>query len=426
MAKNGDQSKSDLTAIENLGEYLHVEDADVDKLLGVGEEAPTVPLPEEASAFEFSDTPEIPDTPDTPDSVMEELPETPFLEGATEAVETEFETVPEALVADVVEVDEVAEVEAEEGPGISFLESDEEASTEIESSFNDAKTEQTQASIKTTQENFQDLKDFANNVNYGKVEDIVIGSGGPPFSVVLKNIVYQEDADDILGVLREMKIVNDANKESMKKSLSAGQVLLSQLSEYQAIHLVHRIRRFKVEVMMGLSEEIHPPKLYANARGLVNKHSLRQNLAEARNIDDGVIDVKSILLATTPILEGYQILQYLGIASEHMVIREDELLNGQNQERPKQNSNHAEEIEEIEETEELTEDEKLLLKYYPTLDERYQTLANKLRPIAHKMKGNAVVGINYQLTPLTINKPDRHETSNYYKITCTGSVVIVR
>jgi hypothetical protein len=114
---------------------------------------------------------------------------------------------------------------------------------------------------------------------------------------------------------------------------------------------------------MGLSEEIHPPKHYSNSKGLVSKNSLKQNRSETKIFEEGEIDLKTIPLSTTPFLEGYQIVEYLGVISEHLVISEDEILmrrddlgNEQSQSQSQSQNNDLD-----------SDDEAILSKYYPTL-----------------------------------------------------------
>ena len=60
------------------------------------------------------------------------------------------------------------------------------------------------------------------------------------------------------------------------------------------------------------------------------------------------------------------------------------------------------------------------------LDLIYQHLANKLRHKAVQLKGNAIVGINYVVTPLPPTPSDHQvPTENKYKVSCTGNVVWV-
>jgi uncharacterized protein YbjQ (UPF0145 family) len=62
-------------------------------------------------------------------------------------------------------------------------------------------------------------------------------------------------------------------------------------------------------------------------------------------------------------------------------------------------------------------------QYDTALFEIYNGLANKLRIHAAKQKANAIVGINYQLTPLMSESEE--QSKQRYKVTCSGSLVIV-
>ena len=88
----------------------------------------------------------------------------------------------------------------------------------------------------------------------------------------------------------------------------------------------------------------------------------------------------------------FQITHYLGIASEHTVV---------------DNSYFIDDLE----------------GSPPELKDVYEHMALKLKPQARKQKGNAVVGVNYQLTPLP-PKPFGPEIPQY-SLTCTGNVVRV-
>jgi len=74
------------------------------------------------------------------------------------------------------------------------------------------------------------------------------------------------------------------------------------------------------------------------------------------------------------------------------------------------------------------DDDELLNEYALGPNEIYRQLAEKLKHIAFLRQGNAVVGINYQVTPLTnvLSDEGHAETAQArYKITCTGNVVLI-
>jgi len=93
-------------------------------------------------------------------------------------------------------------------------------------------------------------------------------------------------------------------------------------------------------------------------------------------------------VATTSNIDGYQVLRYLGVASEH------KFLDGH-----------------------IVEDETS-----SEIPKAYQELAQKLKAHALKFHANAIMGLNYQLTPL----PSELSSSvSKYRLSCTGNLVWV-
>ena len=267
-------------------------------------------------------------------------------------------------------------------------------------------------------ENFEEVKQFAKNISYG----IVAAGGNPPYSLIIKNIKFKEDAEDILIILREHGLINQGNEETMKQGLDNGSVLISQISEYSAIFLAHRMRRFDVELLVGLSEELHPSKTYDKTNvGLVTKKTLRKNRKDTLDLSDKPVSLESILMATTPALESYVVKKYISIATEHRVINESELTVLQH---TKDNSDSDERQSERQEFNYFDKNEdELLADISLGLDEVYQELAASLKSQCLKNGGNAVVGINFQLTPLVMRSGDQSNVK--YKITATGNIVWV-
>lgn len=259
-----------------------------------------------------------------------------------------------------------------------------------------------------TQEQFRDLTDFAQNMAYGKVD---IG-GNPPFSIILKSIKYNDDRDDILRILREHKLVSEQNEEMTKNSLDKGSLLISQISEFSAIYLTHKFRSYDLDILMGPSDEIHPPKTFTNSRGLIDKNALKQNKSLSLNLDEMPIEINSILLSTTPQVEGRQIQRYLGVVAASRILEEEDMMNSPSLDK----TSPPIEIE-------ISEGEENLKNYSPSMGQIYENLAHDLRHEALKLKGNAVIGINYQITPMLPSKEKYYKTQ--YKLTCTGNVVWV-
>lgn len=255
-------------------------------------------------------------------------------------------------------------------------------------------------------EKFEDVKSFAKNITYGKISN----GGNPPFSIILRNVRFEEDAEDILIILSEHGLLDPSSETAMRQSLEAGSLLISQISEFAAIYLTHKFRRFDLDIQMGLSDELHPSKFYdSDSVGLVSKTRMNQNKNETTRIEKSKVELESILLSTTPTLENFRIVEYLGIVSEFVVIDEHELLNDEKLStiHDREAKGHADSQVEVESDADLNLGHTAI----------YQDLSEKLRPKCLKKNGNAIVGINYQITPLLGGEK--------YKVSCSGSSVWV-
>ena len=233
-------------------------------------------------------------------------------------------------------------------------------------------------------ENFEDLKKFSESSSFTGMAT----EGNPSFSVLIKNVRFIEDVNDIVSLLKELGLLIDP-EEQVKTRLMRGTLLVSRISEYAAIFLAHKLRRFDIDIQVGLSDEIHPPKHQeAPETGIVSKYNLFQNQGHHFHFDDPKLELSQIIVAATPSLEGHQVLRYMGVASEH------KMLEG-----------HIVEDETSEE-----------------VPRHYQELAQKLKAHALKAHANAVVGLNYQLTPI----PSEFGMGGHkYRLTCTGNLVWV-
>ncbi|MBL7665675.1 MAG: hypothetical protein JNM93_11130 [Bacteriovoracaceae bacterium] len=394
--------KKDLTRIEDLAELLH----------DLNESDPV-----------------LPDTPDTP-------PENPFPEEVENEVEVEEELDSENEIA-VAETpveettfelptfetsnDEMTSTNVLPDSAPEFLENNNEiadfghaepepepemAPEPIAAPMMEEEVEPVAPPTPTPQI-FSDVKDFAENMSFGDMS----AEGNPPFSIILKNIRFEEDAEKIIDVLKEYKIIKEENEAEIQKTINRGVLLIPRMSEFAAIYLSHRLRNLSCDLYMGLSEELHPPKNYDDkeSRGLVTKRTLYQNYHHHLQFELDDISLSDIRVSTLSQLEGFDIREHLGIVTEHTTIN-SELL----EKVPELN------YEVLMETEEKNIDHKLLFadnatEESLTLNDVYRNLTEKLKPHAVHMKGNAIVGINYQVSPLP---PDR------YKVTCTGNVVV--
>lgn len=376
---------------------------------------------EEAFSFEghdFSDESDTQETASDDFSLQEDWDSPEEVQAQSDSeIESDFEQLPEENFDN--EIDEKTKLENSQiEVSLTY-----EAPSQLDS-YNDLPssfTPSVQPTARATPpENFQDIKDFAKNMSYGKM----VASGNPPYSLILKNIKFQEDADDILIILSEHGLIDEQNEAAYQQSLQNGALLISQLSEYSAIYLAHRIRRFDLDLLVGLSEELHPSKSYeSGGKGLMRKENLRQNKTESIDLTLSPKTPEQVLVTTTPTIEGHRIQRYIGILTEHTLVREDELelLHAQ---RVNQVESHqiSKEIEQIKKEIEGAENEWPETRVFG-IKEIYDQLTEQLKAEAIKVRANALVGITFHLNPL-VEKTEGH-LINTYKVTCTASAVWV-
>lgn len=398
-------SKKDLTSIEDLGEYLHELNGD-NSSFELEDDAqdlnslPDLPMDESAQEdsfetssfqsptneepFNFENNESSEESTDFSSDFGEASEEPSFLSTEPEATEwdtSDFESEIEPLsTSENTPTEEISS-------SLSFGDDDE--SSVIDEGY----TPVTQSASLLSQsqedfqehktENFDDVKKFAESSSYNHTT----AEANPSFSLLIKNITFIEDVQDMAILLGDLKIVE--NIEETKKSLSRGALLIPRISEFAAVYVAHKLRRFDADILVGLSDDIHPPKYKENSElGLVSKQHLYQNQNHSFDFSRPKIDLGSIIISTAPQLDQYQVLRYIGIASEHTIL----------------DSN-------------MVEDESS-----KKIQFHYEELANKLKAHAVKQNANAVIGINYHLTPLPQEfamGPAR------YKLACTGNLVWV-
>ncbi len=373
------KDKKDLTRIEDLDSYVHELnelDEESAEISGLQEdEGENIePFGGDDLAFGTEEAPfELPTSDDEiinddvafdggDFALSEEIPETPASSEFQGLVEETFTAL---TAADEIKADPTLDYKTE------FIPEPEVAPYAPSSDF-------------TEPEKFEDLKKFAENTSFTGMS----AEGNPSFSVLIKNVRFIEDVNDIITMLKELTLLTDP-EDQVKSRLMRGNLLVPRISEYAAIFLAHKLRRFDIDIQIGLSDEIHPPKHLENPEvGMVSKHNLYQNQNHHFHFDDPKLEISQIIVAATPSLEGYQVIRYLGVASEH------KMLEGH-----------------------LVEDESS-----DEIPRHYQELAQKLKAHALKANSNAVVGLNYQLTPL----PSEYGISGHkYRLSCTGNLVWV-
>lgn len=404
-----DDPKKDLTRIEDLGEFLHELD-DTENFLALPDlpeeeaaEADLLPdLPTDEDAFpDFTASEEAPadDAFGSDAFPAEELPASdPFGSDEFSSAKFSSEMPTDADLEEPVTPFELSEEtqilsapdELDEATPPTDLFADESAPVAEDTDAPELAEAQAQLSqlveeVKSyaPKEDFSETRRFAESA---MVTDTT-AECNPAYSVMARGIRFIEDSDEILALLKEAGFPEDMRTQ-FQRQIERGTLLIPRVSEFTAIYLCHKLRRFQLELSMGLSDLLHPPRKGLDAdRGLVSRKTLGQNYQHQFQFRGDADAARAIILSTMSQLDGHSVDRYLGVASEHTFLDSEVVEN------------------------ETTD----------AIHKSYDELALKLKGHALQHKANAVIGINYQLTPMPVEAPG---LGNYrYKLTCTGNLV---
>ena len=432
MTKKKDDQQNDLTRIEDLSEFLHQEDSDLDSkfesfhspdpvnndfsstgisLDALDEETPPEVPPEipqentEEVSFDFTEENQV------EGETEETLDENPFEENTF--VETSFE-------------EPITDFETEGGDTfvqeIDLAESGEDQLDEVEnfqeSSFS-LESETEEEVLTNTTEKFEDVKTFAQNFSYGKA---TVGGGNPPYSIIVRHIKYAEEAQDILELLKEFGVINAQNEKEMERALELGSLLIPQISEFTAIVIAHKLRRFDLDLEVGLSDEVHPSKsAEGNPRGLIKKDNLKQNRKESLKLTEIDTSIKDIIVSTSSTLPGYNVDSYIGVQTTFAIVDEAELERLQYVQKVTREQSDIINYEAPEHSE-LTS-EKAFKDYENSFAHLYDDLTAQLKQKAFAQKANALLGLSFQLSPMQFERS--HLRVNAYQITCSATLAVI-
>lgn len=450
MTKKKDDENKDLTRIEDLSEFLHQEDSDLDSRFdnfhspaldnndpsstGISLDALDDDLPPDVP-------PEVPfeNTEESPSEEMSfevselESDESASFEGLSEdnAFELNTEDSPFEASVDLEEVSFGESEVQEEDPFAmeeslqeetyeSFSSSDEPIEEMVAEEATEAEYEvRDQSAYTNTSEKFEDVKTFAQNFSYGKAS---VGGGNPPYSIIARHIKYQEEADDILELLKEFGVVNDQNEKDTKRSLELGSLIVPQISEFTAIVLAHKLRRFDLDLEVGLSDEVHPSKSgESNPRGLLKKDNLKQNRSESLKLSELDTSIRDIIVTTSSQVPGHIVESYIGVQTTFAIVDEAELEKLQYVQKSQRENAEILNMEDLENSE-LTS-EKAFKDYQNSFAHLYEDLTAQLKQKAFAQHANALLGLNFQLSPLQFDRS--HTRVNAYQITCSATLAII-
>lgn len=464
MSKGKKDKDNDLTRIEHLSEFLHEEDTELDSIFknfnsqnenesdeslvmnleDLDEDLPPA-LPENTDQADF--------TSENPEEINDETPYESSEEFSLDSTNDNFdsdsldfslennqdENLEENLEEDqdVNQYEQNFEETLEETLG-EISEKNSEETLEANLNFNsenyteDYLENDTQDNTDTPQtnlhpeireyESLNEVKTFAKEFSYGKAN---IGSGHPPFSIIARNVKYEEDAEDIRILLKEFGILNEENKNDYETSLKLGSVLISHISEYVAIVLAHKLRRFDLDLEFGLSDEIHISKsAEANSRGLIKKESLKQNKKEQLSLSTQDFSIKDIIATTASSLSLYKIIDYQGVHTTMTIIDEEDFEKLQFVDKSLRSTDENEIIDFN--LEELGPESSLasFKSYQKSFTYIFDELIMRLKQKAFTMNSNALLSITFQINPIHFEK--NYTKSNSYQIICSATFATIK
>ncbi len=443
-----DDDRKDLTRIEDLSEFLHEEDPDLESKFGDFDQSYHKA---DGTSTEVTtnglDLPAVSDLSDLESHTEEAPPEVPFesLESDSEELISMPDLPLESSEGEMSGDFSLSETTSEETSTESDFASDfsSDFSSELSSDFSNEspaeeeaisepftteelpsyeETPEQEAPQELPPERFTEVKTFAQNFSYGQIQ----GGGNPPYSLIIRNLKYEDDKESILSLLTEFGIVTEQNLDETNQALEMGNLLVPQISEYSAIILAHKLRRFDCDLEMGLSDEVHPSKSgEQNPKGLVKKESLRQNISESYVADSGNSETKDIskeiIVATTAHLEGYKIQKYVGVRTSFAIVDEEELERLAFVQKQERSQNELSEY--LSSEEDSLSSEQAFMDYRSSFDYLFVTLAEELKSKAQKEKANALLGLSYQLQPLPFEKTANGK--NCYQLTASATMAVV-
>ena len=371
-----DQTKSDLTRIEDLDEYIHEEDPELDSLFdqetndsdttqnSLEETPPPLPSDEEDSFKTDDISPEFDD--ETQSSILEEmrneltgisntedLQEDEELEDDTDEhkLPEEFLSIPPQDVQDFQDVqdDHLQENHLDQNPDIdpdnynnhdepeeydeyqddvqeeqqhqdqALPEHELEIEEETTHSYEPVVNKLPPANInKVSPEDFSDVRNFAESLTFGQVR---IG-GNPAFSVKLSGI-YKNSQEQVKQVLHNHQLIDD--ERSIDIALDLGELLIAQISEYSAVYLASKLKHMAKEISIDLAEEIHRSDSYeSNNKGLTNKNSIFQNREFNYDKKKNVLNTDSIKIFTSENIANKSVLENIGFVHEEIKVDQED------------------------------------------------------------------------------------------------------
>lgn len=445
----GKKKDQDLTRIENLSEYIHEDDTAVDRLFE------SFNSPGKSSSSEDSET-----TSDEEGSRLynlDELEDSPETESEySEPIESETEYVSEVESTDFSSPEESSEESTEgfaeqsfdEPSDFSDYQSSEEDDSFEESSWETGTSEDDQLPPPIPEEvnktffneeereeiidepffeepsqkvadHYSEVKSFGNNIT---PSEHFSTAANPPYSIVIENIQYKEDAKDLKQVLETFAIINETNASDYEAALNNGRVLVPQISEYKAIMLGHALRKFNFSIQVGLSHQVFSPSAEsAEFKGLISKKFSHQNLKEQATKKERNFDINDVHMTSLAEIPDFEIEQLHDVKTLMSVISQEELQRLEFVESALRARDLSGNIDQSSIDEAMSETIEAYESYQKSFEYLYNDMILRLKEEAFHLGFNAVLGINFNLTEL----PTSLDQKTSYTITCTATFATI-
>lgn len=223
---------------------------------------------------------------------------------------------------------------------------------------------------------------------------------GPPYSVLLKmshdlkNDDKETLKEDIFATLRDFNLFSEENLRVYEQSFEKGHILVSQINEYSAIILTHKIKNFPLQISMGLANDIQKPKSYDGEenKGLSGRVN---NQTEYKSLEEVTGEI--IYLSTGGEIPTNNPKHYLGPIQTMRKLAENEL-------------------DKVPALNEQT------LKQVKKTNQLFSMVTQDLKDLAMNKGGNSVINIKYQITPTEEKNEFGH---SLYYLYCFGDLVRV-
>ena len=401
MSKKSD----DLTRIEDLHEYLHENDEDIEHLFTANnpaletDELPPIPTDSETEEEEQLDA--VYQMP----TFLEEEPESLHVDENQPNIFPEFDPFENQ--------DELSQNEhlRQDLATIESLDltpndlSNEHFNTTEPHSLETLSNESNEHTTVDESHHLNEIKNFNQNLASFKTQQHTY----PAYSVIGSGDLTDSDmVDDLIQTIKYTYPLNPDEEKLLLTGIKSGSFLLPHMSEYQAIYLYHKIKRFPLRLKIGPSHLLLKQSEQNKAQNFIPK-SLKNNHEIIFKNQDHINSSAHHLLqhfsrTNRDSIPGTKIKNYLGLVHEEILLSEKDLQRiyfNQNKEIPEGNKIN----------------ERTLAHY--DLSSIHESLLQKCQEKAVKNMANSLLNVSYQYQEVQISN------QRYWQLSCHANMALI-